>query len=127
MRAFRFALRKFLAFSEAASLSAGVTAQQHQALLAIRAHPGDKPMTIGELAATLLIKNHSAVGLVARLVERGLVVREPSPEDRRRITLKTTPQADALVDAITRKNLKELTSTAPVFKDLLATLKRIGH
>ena len=32
-------------------------------------------MSIGELADSLLIKNHSAVGLVARLVERGLVRR----------------------------------------------------
>ena len=34
---FRFALRQFLSFSEAAVKSAGVTAQQYQAMLAIRA------------------------------------------------------------------------------------------
>ncbi len=106
MAAFRFALRKFLAFSESRALDAGVTAQQHQALLAIKAHPGPVPVTIGELAASLLIKNHSAVGLVSRLVERGLVTRQAAPEDRRRIALTTTPLADALVDAITRQNLE---------------------
>jgi DNA-binding MarR family transcriptional regulator len=127
MGAFRFALRKFLAFSESRALAAGVTAQQHQALLAIKAHPGPGPMTIGELAASLLIKNHSAVGLVARLVERGLVTRQASREDRRRIALSITPLADALVEAITRQNLEELNVTAPVFTDLLATLKRIGR
>jgi DNA-binding MarR family transcriptional regulator len=125
MGAFRFALRKFLAFSEAKALAAGITAQQHQALLAIKAHPGDAPMTIGELAGSLLIKNHSAVGLVARLVERGLITRDASPADRRRIALSITPAAEALVEMITRQNLGELNSTAPAFKDLLATLRRI--
>src|SRR6185437_11475796 len=84
MAAFRQALRRFAAFSETAAQSVGLTPQQHQALLAIRAHAGAEPMTISELADALMIKNHSAVGLVARLVERDLVTRSPSPLGRRR-------------------------------------------
>src|ERR1700731_4029451 len=72
---FRLALRKFLAFSEAGSRALGLTAQQHQALLAVRAREGPHAMSIGELAESLLIKNHSAVGLVDRLVKRGLLLR----------------------------------------------------
>jgi DNA-binding MarR family transcriptional regulator len=126
MGAFRLALRKFSAFSETAAQEAGLTAQQHQALLAVRAHGGPDPMTIGELAECLLIKNHSAVELVARLVARGLVTRTPSEADRRRIELHLTPQAKTVLEEITRKNLAELGSTAPVFRDLLRTLRRLS-
>jgi DNA-binding MarR family transcriptional regulator len=124
--AFRLALRRFAAFSEASARDAGLTAQQHQALLAIRAHVGAEPMTIGELAACLLIKNHSAVELVGRLVEGDLVTRAASESDRRRILLRLTPLAEELLEDITRRNIEELTSNEPVFRDLLKTLRRLG-
>lgn len=127
MGAFRLALRKFSAFSAAAAQEDGLTAQQHQALLAIRAHAGPDPMSISELADCLLIKTHSAVELVARLVARDLVIRTPDAADRRRIQLRLTRQAEPLLEEITRKNIRELNSTAPVFRDLLRTLRRIGE
>ena len=125
--AFRLALRRFAAFSESSAREVGLTAQQHQALLAIRAHTGPEPMTISELAQSLLIKNHSTVELVGRLVDGDLVARTPSEADRRRILLRLTPKAEELLEAVTRRNIAELTSTAPIFRDLLKTLKRIGE
>jgi DNA-binding MarR family transcriptional regulator len=125
--AFRLALRRFAAFSEVSAQGVGVTSQQYQALLAIRAHGGPAPMSISELAECLLIKNHSAVELVARLVARGLVTRTPSEADRRRVELRLTPQAQAVLEDIMRNNLRELSSTAPVFRELLRTLRRIGE
>ena len=127
MAAFRFALRRFQAFSEVNALQVGLTAQQHQALLAIKAHVGHEPMTIGELADTLIIKNHSAVGLVARLADRGLATREASVIDKRRVVLRITPAAEALVETVTRQHLRELTRSAPAIKDLLATLKKVDE
>lgn len=124
--AFRLALRRFAAFSEASARDVGLTAQQHQALLAIRTHAGPEPMTISELAGSLLIKNHSAVELVGRLVEGELVTRAPSEADRRRILLRLTPKAEELLEAVTRRNLGELTHNAPIFRELLKTLRRIG-
>jgi DNA-binding MarR family transcriptional regulator len=123
--AFRMALRRFLKFSEAAAQAGGLTAQQHQALLAIRAHAGAEPMSIGELAACLLIKNHSAVGLVARLQARGLVDRNPSPDDRRRVQLTLTPEADRVLEQISRENIVELRDSAEAFDALLTALRRI--
>jgi DNA-binding MarR family transcriptional regulator len=123
--AFRDALRRFLRFSEAGAQSIGLTPQQHQALLAIRAWHGTEPMSVGQLAEKLLIKNHSAVGLVARLQERGLVTRETSPDDRRRVLLRLTPSAEDQLENISRNNLRELKSNAAVFNDLLATLQRL--
>lgn len=123
--AFRHALRKFLAFSEVGARALELTPQQHQALLAIRAHPGPGPMSIGQLADCLLIKNHSAVGLVARLVERGLVVRESSPEDRRRVILRLTPPAEAKLETISQSNLGELNRASDIFRELLGTLRQL--
>src|SRR6185312_6498683 len=80
---FRFALRAFLAFSEAATLSAGVTGQQYQALLAIKASSSMSALLVGELASELLIKHNAAVQLVDRLVSLGFVTRAQSRRDRR--------------------------------------------
>ena len=123
--AFRQALRRFLAFSEASAADEGLTPQQHQAILAIAVHHGAEAMSIGELADSLGVKNHSAVGLVSRLMARGLVTREPAPGDRRRVLLKLTPRASAHLEAISRRNLGELRTQAQAFADLLVTLKRL--
>ena len=68
---FRYALRRFLVFSEEAAKGSGLTAQQHQALLAIKGF-GRSPITTGELAKRLAIRHHSAVGLIDRLVAKSL-------------------------------------------------------
>ncbi len=123
--AFRNALRRFLSFSEAGAVTLGLTPQQHQALLVVRAHAGAGPISVGELADSLLIKNHSALGLVDRLVARGLLARAPAPEDRRRVSLTLTPDGRRLLDTISRNNLGQLKSTLPVFTDLIEALERL--
>src|SRR5262245_3666135 len=90
LAACRYALRQFLRFSERAAKSAGITAQQHQALLAIKGYPGRDQITVGELAARLQILHHSAVGLVDRLVDDDLVSREAATEDRRQVYIRLT-------------------------------------
>lgn len=124
--AFRYAIRSFLAFSEAGARKMGLTAQQHQALLAIFAHSGPAPMTIGGLAESLIIKNHSAVGLVERLEKKGLVRRSHSPSDRRRIVLEVTSEAEAKLAIISRNNMGELNRRADTFEELLETLRRLN-
>lgn len=125
--AFRMALRRFQAFSEAAARSHGLTSQQHQAILAIRAHHADEPMSISELAEQLMIKNHSAVGLVGRLQDRGLVERRVSAGDRRRVLLSITPEAEKMLAAISRSNLGELKSSAEAIRTLLAALQHMDE
>jgi DNA-binding MarR family transcriptional regulator len=122
---FRRAIRDFLAFSESSAREQGVTAQQHQALLAIRAHVGSEPMSIGELADCLLIKNHSAVGLVARLVERGLVRRCASQADRRRVLLTLEPRGEDVLERISQNNLSKLAGSARSLRRMLAMLKKL--
>src|SRR5688572_12567669 len=82
---FRYALRKFLGFSEAAARRNGVTPQQYQALLAIEGYPDRDWVTIGELAEQMRIAHHSAVGLVDRMETLHLVKRTSAKEDRRRV------------------------------------------
>ena len=68
---FRYQLRLFLAFSEAAARRAGLTPQQHQALLAIKGFAGPAPASVGDLARFLLIRHHTAVELVNRMAKLG--------------------------------------------------------
>lgn len=91
---FRARLREFNSFSEQQSAALGLTAQQYQALLAIKGRPAAEVTTITELAQWMVIKHNSAVGMVNRLEREGLVVRLPSQQDRRRVGVKLTPQGE---------------------------------
>jgi len=82
-------------------------------------------MSIGELADALLIKNHSAVGLVGRLVERGLVRRCASEADRRRVLLTLEPRGEDALARISRNNIGKLAGAAKSLRRVLATLKKL--
>ena len=64
----RTGLRRFLRWSEQQAEAAGLTPAQHQLLLTIRGHPDRRGPTVGEVADYLLLRHHSAVGLVDRAV-----------------------------------------------------------
>ena len=117
---FRFRLRRFLAFSEAAAARAGLPPQQHQALLPLAGHAGRTPATVGLLAEQLLIAPHSAAELVARMVEGGLLIKARSAEDRRRSELSLTPRAEALLKGLTAAHLDELRGLAPALAEVLS-------
>lgn len=120
---FRYELRRFLAFSEAAAAEVGLPAQQHQALLAILGHGG--PPSIGMLAEQLLIAPHTAAELVARMAEGGLVVKAPSARDRRRIELTITPKARDLMHRLTTAHVRELETLEPALAKALGKLSRV--
>src|ERR1700686_4335094 len=89
LAAFRYELRRFTRFSENAAKSAGLTPQQHQALLAIRSMSGSGT-SIGDLAEFLMLQPHSASELIDRLALLDLVSRVPAKHDRRSVTLNLT-------------------------------------
>jgi len=124
LSAFRYALRRFLAASEALCRSAGVTAQQYQALLAIKAAGGGR-MTMGDLAEQLLLTHHAAVQMVDRLSRAGLAARAPSESDRREVLLSLTPKGDALVGELATAHLAEILRQEPLLRRSLSVLKRI--
>lgn len=121
---FRRAIRQFLAFSEEGARAYGLTSQQHQALLAIKAHRGPDPISIGELAQCLLIKNHSAVELVARLIERDLVSRRDDDADRRRVVLALRPRGADILETISRRNLGQLRQGADILAEIIEAAHR---
>lgn len=110
---FRFALRQFMAFSETAAQKNGVTPQQYQALLAIKAHQGPEAMTIKELAERLLLQPNSAFELTDRLETAGLIARSRSPTDRRRTLLQLTGKADQLITDMAESHREELRRLGP--------------
>jgi len=121
LAAFRLALRQFVSLTETNARKAGLTPQQHQALLSIKGgYPDRAEVTIGDLADHLLLKNHSAVELVARLVKAGLVSRAPSPQDRRRVCLRVTPEGEALLEQVSGRSLAELRASGEMMRAFLA-------
>lgn len=119
---FRYALRQFLAFSGDAAQGVGLTAQQHQAMLSIIGAPEGQAVTIGFVAKRMLLKHHSMVELVDRLVELNLVVRQQDAVDRRKVLLSLTPKAKRLLTKLSAAHLQELRQIRPVFADLLERL-----
>lgn len=113
LAAFRFALRRFQHFSAEAAHAAGLTPTQHQALLSIKGHPGRRLMSIGQLAEHLLVAPHSAAELVQRLEDDGMLDKVPDAQDRRRIGLALTMQADAALRRLTSIHLQEVRVMAP--------------
>lgn len=122
LAAFRHALRRFLRFSEAAAARQGLRPQQHQALLAIRGAGSAGRLAVGGLAEQLQIRPHSAVGLASRLEALGLVRREAGAGDARQVLLALTPDADRLLERLSRAHREELRRLSPALRDLLAML-----
>ena len=122
---FRYELRRFLAFSEAAAAEVGLPAQQHQALLAMMGHGGTP--SIGLLAEQLLIAPHTAAELVLRKVEAGLVEKAPSAQDRRRIELTMTAKARDLMHRLTTAHVRELETLEPALAKALGRLSRLSQ
>ncbi|RWA72512.1 MarR family transcriptional regulator [Mesorhizobium sp. M1C.F.Ca.ET.193.01.1.1] len=117
---FRYLIRRFLEFSQLQANEAGLTPRQHQALLAIKGYPGGGPVAIGDLAERLRIRHHSAVELVNRLSEAGLVARDQDKADNRRVLLQLTPLADDRLAELSAAHLDELSRIEPMLRRLLS-------
>jgi DNA-binding MarR family transcriptional regulator len=126
LSAFRYALRRFIRFSEEAAEAVGLTPQQHQALLAIKGFPGRERVTNGELAERLQIKHHSVVGLVNRLEAQGLIVREQGESDRREFYITLTEQGADLLEQLAAVHQEELRHVAPQLGAILEGLGLTG-
>ncbi len=116
---FRYSIRCFLEFSEAAARDAGLTPQQHQALLTVKGFPPQTAVTIGDLAERLRIRHNSAVELVDRLADAGLVVRSPDALDSRRVLLSLSKTANDILAGLSAVHLDELSRLRHVLKGIL--------
>ena len=116
---FRYLIRRFLKFSEDAAHGHGLTAQQHQALLAIKGFAAETSPSVGNLAERLCIQHHSAVELVDRLVEAGLIARAHDPTDRRKVLLTLTESAEHHLARLSAIHLRELQRLRPTLLQIL--------
>jgi DNA-binding MarR family transcriptional regulator len=121
---FRYALRRFLKFSEAAAETIGLTPRQHQALLAIKGYPERDRVTNGELAERLQIKHQSAVGLVNRLETQDLISRTSGQDDSREVYLEVTRRGDMLLEQLAAAHQEELRRVGPRLIEMLEKLAR---
>ena len=92
--AFRTALRRFHRWSEQQAEAAGLTAAQHQLLLAVKGHDDRRGPTIGEIADYLLLRHHSTVELVNRAQAAGVVSRVKDDTDGRLVRVRLTPTGE---------------------------------
>jgi len=110
----RVGLRRFLQWSGQQAEAVGLTATQHQLLLAIRGHPDRRGPSVRELADYLCIRHHSAVQLIDRTEQLGLIIRNRiDNDDRRLVRLTLTPAGQeklALLSAAHREELRRLAS-----------------
>lgn len=114
---FRTTLRHFLRWSEQRAAELGLTAAQHQLLLAVKGHGDPLGPTIGEAAGYLALRHHSAVELADRAQRAGLVERCPDAADHRVIRLRLTDAGERLIAALSRAHLDELQRIGALFSD----------
>jgi DNA-binding MarR family transcriptional regulator len=119
---FRYGLRRFLHWSEQTARRAGITPTQHQLLLAIRSSEDPRGATVSEVAEVLIIRHHSAVGLIDRAQEKGLITRERDPDTQSVVHLKLTDFGALTLSALSEVHLRELAQLAPTMRALLGAL-----
>lgn len=114
----RYGLRSFLHWSAEQAKAAGLTPTQHQLLLAIRASEDERGPTLTDIAAILLIRHHSAVELVDRAQEAGLITRERDPDQQSMVRLSLTEHGAAKLASLSETHLRELAQLAPTMRAL---------
>jgi DNA-binding MarR family transcriptional regulator len=117
---FRFRLRQFLNFSEAASDRAGIQAQQYQLMQVVAAVPDDEQASISYLAERMVLRHNSTVELVDRAEKANLVARHSDPKDLRRSIVKLTPQGEAIFRKLLAEHIVE---ARRVSEELIAALE----
>jgi DNA-binding MarR family transcriptional regulator len=122
LAAFRYEMRRFLAFSEQAARNAGIEPQQHQLLLAIRGLPGGARPTIGTISERLCIQHHTAVGLVDKLEGHGLLQRERATSDKREVLLRLTPEGEAILRRLSTLHQQQLVVVGPAMVSALSAI-----
>src|SRR4051794_24798768 len=90
----RRVVRKLRESSREAEQRLGVSGAQ---LFVLRTLSGGERLSVNELATRTRTHQSTVSGVVSRLVESGLVKRESSPRDARRVELSVTPRGISLL------------------------------
>jgi DNA-binding MarR family transcriptional regulator len=120
----RTGLRRFLRWSEQQAKASGLTPAHHQLLLAVRGHPDPRGPTVGDVSDYLLLRHHSAVGLVDRAEVAGLLTREQDATNHSLVRLRLTEKGSRKLEALSELHLEELAHLAPTMNALWNALER---
>jgi DNA-binding MarR family transcriptional regulator len=118
----RYRIRQFVQGGDQAALFAGIEPQQYQMLLAIRGLSNQDEASIGRLADRMLLRHHSAVGLIDRLESQGFVRRTRSRTDLRRVRVSLLPRGKRVLEDIVRQRLDELRDSGHAFVAAIAAI-----
>jgi DNA-binding MarR family transcriptional regulator len=105
---FRFAIRRYLRFSEEIVRENGLAPQQYVLLLALKGYPARDWATVRELADRLQLRHHSVVELVNRAQAQGLVRRAAHPDDGRAVQVLLTADGEAVLNRLSALHRDEL-------------------
>jgi DNA-binding MarR family transcriptional regulator len=105
---FRFAIRRYLRFSEETVRDHGLSPQQYVLLLALKGFPERDWATVRELADRLQLRHHSVVELVNRAQAQGLVERAAHPDDGRAVRVLLSADGEAVLSRLSALHRDEL-------------------
>ncbi len=113
---------------EADIARSGLTTTEFGILEALH-HKG--PLLLGEIQRKVLVTSGGITYLVDRLVAKGLVTREPSPDDRRARYAVLTPEGARMIGSIFPAHAEFLTRTMQALTpeeqaDATALLRKLG-
>lgn len=124
LAAFRLELRRYLNFAETQVDARGLTMQQHQAMLAIRAST-DRRLSVKELSEIMLLRHNTTVELADRLERGGFILRMPDPADGRRALLTLSRTGEKALAGLAAAHMTELRDQGPkLIKALKAVMER---
>jgi DNA-binding MarR family transcriptional regulator len=92
-------VRELLPFLPKEWLAMDLTAGQLRALLLLYTNG---PLRMSDLSSALGVSMATATGVINRMVERGIVVRESDPNDRRIVRCRVSPEGEELVSGLWR-------------------------
>jgi DNA-binding MarR family transcriptional regulator len=120
--ALRTRLRRFERWSAERAGEHGLTSSQHQLLLAVRGHHEAGGPTIGQVAEYLMVRHNTAVELVDRTQDLGLLERTRDAEDHRIVRLSLTAEGSDRVAELAGAHIEELSRIGPMIDALTAEL-----
>jgi DNA-binding MarR family transcriptional regulator len=121
---FRYEMRKFLSFSEAAAERSGIATQQYQLMQVIAALPEGQHASISYLAERMILKHNSMVELVDRAERAGLVKREHDERDLRRSLVRITAEGEVILRKLLKEHFEELVPKCGALIESLQNLQR---
>lgn len=113
---FRHQLARFQRFSVAASREAGLTQTQYLLLLHIAGQTSRDWAPVGSLAKRLQASPHATTALIKRSVARGLVRKQQSTDDARRVEVRLTARGAALVRRVATRHRRELATLRHILR-----------